>query len=164
MIQLQQDPESVSFENFAMLLNLINNVYIKNNILAKSSTQVIDEEEEGSEKNMRPFGFVDSFNRFMALSQAEVDKIYQKFLPLMSNKRMNQRIGGKDSIQSKLKQSQSAQNLQPNQPRPKTQKQSKRKSEILGGPPSGSTSHRQQQRKEISPSRRIPINKPTPLN
>ena len=55
----------VSFENFAMLLNLINNVYIKNNIIAKSSNQVIDEEEEGSERNMRPFGFVDSFNRFM---------------------------------------------------------------------------------------------------
>ena len=102
-----------------MLLNLINNVYIKNNILAKSSTQVIDEEEEGSEKNMRPFGFVDSFNRFMALSQAEVDKIYQKFLPLMSNKRMNHRLGGKDSLINKLKQSQSTQNLPTSKPKPK---------------------------------------------
>ena len=60
--------ECVTFENFAMLLNLINNVYIKNNFMGKSSNQVIDEEEEDSEKNMRPFGFVDSFNRFMVLT------------------------------------------------------------------------------------------------
>ena len=66
----------LSFENFAMLLNLINNVYIKNNIVAKSSSQIIDEEEEGSDRKMRPFGFVDSFNRFMVQTQAEVDKIY----------------------------------------------------------------------------------------
>lgn len=57
--------ECVTFENFAMLLNLINNVYIKNTIQASSSSQVIDEEEEDSEANARPYGYVDSFNRFM---------------------------------------------------------------------------------------------------
>ena len=82
--------ESVTFENFAMLLNLINNVYIKNNIQATSSSQIIDEEEEDSEANHRPYGYVDSFNRFMVSTQAEVDKIYAKFMPLMINKRKNQ--------------------------------------------------------------------------
>ena len=57
--------ECVTFENFAMLLNLINNVYIKNTIQASSSSQIIDEEEEDSEANARPYGYVDSFNRFM---------------------------------------------------------------------------------------------------
>ena len=52
--------ECVTFENFAMLLNLINNVYIKNKIQAKSAHEVIDEEEEGSEECQRPFGYVDS--------------------------------------------------------------------------------------------------------
>ena len=73
-----------------MLLNLINNVYIKNNIQATSSSQIIDEEEEDSEANQRPYGYVDSFNRFMVSTQAEVDKIYAKFMPLMINKRKNQ--------------------------------------------------------------------------
>jgi len=84
--------ECVTFENFAMLLNLINNVYIKNTIQASSSSQVIDEEEEDSEANARPYGYVDSFNRFMVSTQAEVDKIYQRFLPLMINKRKNQQL------------------------------------------------------------------------
>ena len=84
--------ECVTFENFAMLLNLINNVYIKNTIQAKSANEVIDEEEEGSEASGRPFGYVDSQGRFMASSQAEVDKIYQKFYPLMVNKRKNHQI------------------------------------------------------------------------
>ena len=75
-----------------MLLNLINNVYIKNNIQATSSSQIIDEEEEDSEANQRPYGYVDSFNRFMVSTQAEVDKIYAKFMPLMINKRKNQQI------------------------------------------------------------------------
>ena len=52
--------ECVTFENFAMLLNLINNVYIKNKIQAKSANEVIDEEEEESEEMKRPFGYVDS--------------------------------------------------------------------------------------------------------
>jgi hypothetical protein len=47
-----------------MLLNLINNVYIKNNIQPFTS-QVIDEEEEESEASVRPFGYVDSCGRFM---------------------------------------------------------------------------------------------------
>ena len=72
-----------------MLLNLINNVYIKNNIQARSANEVIEEEEEGSENSGRPYGFVDSQGRFMASSQAEVDKVYHKFYPLMVNKRMN---------------------------------------------------------------------------
>ena len=72
-----------------MLLNLINNVYIKNNVQARSANEVIEEEEDGSETDFRPFGYVDSQGRFMASSQAEVDHIYQKFYPLMVNKRMN---------------------------------------------------------------------------
>ena len=72
-----------------MLLNLINNVYIKNTVQARSTQVVIDEEEEGSENSGRPFGFVDSQGRFMVSSQAEVDKVYQRFYPLMVNKRMN---------------------------------------------------------------------------
>ena len=43
-----------------MLLSLINNVYIKNKIEPKSANEVIEEEEEGSENNKRPFGYVDS--------------------------------------------------------------------------------------------------------
>ena len=39
---------------------LINNVYIKNKIEPKSANEVIEEEEEGSENNKRPFGYVDS--------------------------------------------------------------------------------------------------------
>ena len=78
-----------------MLLNLINNVYIKNKIQAKSANEVIDEEEEGSEESKRPFGYVDSQGRFMASSQAEVDKIYQKFYPLMVNKRKNHQKNAK---------------------------------------------------------------------
>ena len=58
--QKSQLVESVTFENFAMLLNLINNVYIKNNIQARSANEVIEEEEEGSENSGRPYGFVDS--------------------------------------------------------------------------------------------------------
>jgi hypothetical protein len=54
----------VTFENFAMMLNLINNVYIKNNVQPFTS-QVIDEEEEESEALVRPFGYVDSCGRFM---------------------------------------------------------------------------------------------------
>ena len=103
----QESEDYLSFENFAMLLNLINNVYIKNNIVAKSSSQVIDEEEEGSDRKMRPFGFVDSFNRFMVQTQAEVDKIYQKFLPLMINKRKNAKLA-KEVFQGKLVSSASA--------------------------------------------------------
>ena len=53
----------VTFENFAMLLNLINNVYIKNNN-QPTTNQIIDEEEE-SESTHRPFGYVDSCGRFM---------------------------------------------------------------------------------------------------
>ena len=52
-----------------MLLNLINNVYIKNNVQERpTANEVIDEEEEGSETNHRPFGYVDSQGRFMASS------------------------------------------------------------------------------------------------
>jgi hypothetical protein len=47
-----------------MLLNLINNVYIKNNNQPTTS-QIIDEEEEESESTHRPFGYVDSCGRFM---------------------------------------------------------------------------------------------------
>ena len=84
--------ECVTFENFAMLLSLINNVYIKNKIEPKSSNEVIEEEEEGSESSKRPFGYVDSQGRFMASSRAEVDKIYQKFYALMVNKRTHHEI------------------------------------------------------------------------
>ena len=71
-----------------MLLNLINNVYIKNsNKHSKSVNEVIDEEEEGCEDSNRPYGYVDSQDRFMASSQAEVDKMFRKFYPLLVNKR-----------------------------------------------------------------------------
>ena len=80
--------ECLTFENFAMLLNLINNVYIKNsNKHSKSVNEVIDEEEEGCEDSNRPYGYVDSQDRFMASSQAEVDKMFRKFYPLLVNKR-----------------------------------------------------------------------------
>lgn len=78
----QEDPERdqlvdcVTFENFAMFLNLVNNVYIKTQIQAKDTNQIIDEEEENSESKCRPFGYVDSYNRFTVSSQAEVDQIY----------------------------------------------------------------------------------------
>ena len=81
----------VTFENFAMLLNLINNVYIKNNIQPFTS-QIIDEEEEESEALVRPFGYVDSCGRFMVSTQAEVDKICHRFMPLMANKRKNTQL------------------------------------------------------------------------
>lgn len=45
--------ERVTFENFAMFLNLINNVYIKgvqNNGSLDVKEQVIDEEEEESDQ------------------------------------------------------------------------------------------------------------------
>ena len=84
--------ECVTFENFAMLLSLINNVYIKNKIEPKSSNEVIEEEEEESESSKRPFGYVDSHSRFMASSRAEVDKIYQKFYPMMTNKRAHHQL------------------------------------------------------------------------
>ena len=80
--------ECLTFENFAMLLNLINNVYIKNSSKpSKSVNEVIDEEEEGCEDSNRPYGYVDSQDRFMASSQAEVDKMFRKFYPLLINKR-----------------------------------------------------------------------------
>jgi len=88
--EMKKEPqlvESTTFENFAMLLNLINNVYIKNSVNPKSANEVIEEEEDAPLK--RPFGYVDAQGRFMASSQAEVDKIYRKFLPLMLNKRKN---------------------------------------------------------------------------
>eukprot|EP00353_Schmidingerella_taraikaensis_P005450 CAMPEP_0185574030 /NCGR_PEP_ID=MMETSP0434-20130131/5588_1 /TAXON_ID=626734 ORGANISM="Favella taraikaensis, Strain Fe Narragansett Bay" /NCGR_SAMPLE_ID=MMETSP0434 /ASSEMBLY_ACC=CAM_ASM_000379 /LENGTH=72 /DNA_ID=CAMNT_0028190455 /DNA_START=1326 /DNA_END=1544 /DNA_ORIENTATION=+ len=72
-----------------MLLNLVNNVYIKNNAPAKSTNEVIEEEEETNTQLVRPFGYVDAQGRFMASSQAEVDKIYHKFYPLMVNRRKN---------------------------------------------------------------------------
>ena len=87
--QEETSVECVTFENFAMLLNLINNVYIKNNVQARSANEVILEEEEGSEHCGRPYGYVDSQGRFMASSQAEVTKIYRRFYPLMVNKRTN---------------------------------------------------------------------------
>ena len=81
--------DSVTFENFAMLLNLVNNVYIKNNTSAISTTDVIDEEEDTGTMIVRPFGYVDAQGRFMASSAAEVDMIYKKLYPLMANRRKN---------------------------------------------------------------------------
>ena len=83
--------EAVSFENFAMFLNLINNVYI-NSKPSKSTNEVIEEEEETNTQIFRPYGYVDAQGRFNASSQAEVDKIYHKFYPLMVNRRKNQQI------------------------------------------------------------------------
>ena len=62
--------ESITFENFAMLLNLINNVYIKNNYagVKPSANEVIEEEEDLSINFKRPFGYVDAQGRFMASS------------------------------------------------------------------------------------------------
>ena len=58
-IDSNSDVDCVTFENFAMLLNLINNVYIKSTIQAKSANEIIEEEEEDSEGSKRPFGYVD---------------------------------------------------------------------------------------------------------
>jgi len=89
--------DSVTFENFAMLLNLINNVYIKNNTPARSTNEVIDEEEDFGTGTMivRPFGYADAQGRFMASSSAEVDMIYKKLYPLMANRRKNQTLKSK---------------------------------------------------------------------
>lgn len=85
-----KEAESVSFENFAMLLNLINNVYIRSSALRRPiANQVIEEEEADSDLNKRPYGYVDFQGRFMASSHSEVDTIYKKFYPLMINKRKN---------------------------------------------------------------------------
>ena len=53
-----------------MLLNLINNVYIKNNYagVKPSANEVIEEEEDLSINFKRPFGYVDAQGRFMASS------------------------------------------------------------------------------------------------
>ena len=82
--------DSATFENFAMLLNLINNVYIKNSRAFAGSNAVIDEEEDTEKvKIERPYGYVDAKGRFMASSQAEVEKIYHRLFPLMANRRKN---------------------------------------------------------------------------
>ena len=59
--QSPQVSDSVSFENFAMFLNLVNNVYIRSSAPKQPiSDQVIEEEELDSDLNRRPYGFVDS--------------------------------------------------------------------------------------------------------
>ena len=73
-----------------MLLNLINNVYIKNSPAFAKSDSIIDEEEDAEKVQIdRPFGYVDAKGRFMASSQAEVEKIYHRMYPLMVNRRKN---------------------------------------------------------------------------
>jgi len=51
-----------------MLLNLINNVYIKNSTAVARSDAVIEEEEDADHAQARPFGYVDAQGRFMASS------------------------------------------------------------------------------------------------
>ena len=66
--------KTVTFENTAMFLNLINNVYVPGEE-CEQEQQIF----ETSDSSARVYGFIDKDGRFSVNSQAEVLEICKKF-------------------------------------------------------------------------------------
>jgi hypothetical protein len=67
--------DTFSFENLAMFLNLINNVFINQPSNFSTCEEMLDESNEGQ----RPFGMIDSAGRLTVNTQYDVDRMVKAF-------------------------------------------------------------------------------------